>query len=374
MEMIYTGSVKDIYQGGGDDLVFKYSNRYSIFDWGQMPDEIPLKGQALAAMAWMFFDFLGKKETWSQWTLPAGLQSAAFQKLHQQLSQKGLPSHFISFDPAQENSLKVKKVQVLRPPFKNQSYDYAVYAQQPVDCLVPLEVIFRRALGTGNSLVPRLRKNPEYARELGLNEMPAENQEFARPLVEFSTKLESTDRYLSRSELKNVSYLAEQEESDLRILTQLVAERLAGVFASRGARLWDGKFEYAFLKAGPGHREFMLVDSIGPDELRITFEGLPLSKEFLRQIYTNSSWATAVKKAKEIARERGVEDWKSICVNELHEKPRALTVEELQCSSRLYQTLANELALAMGYKKVFAEAGNLSQWNKEAQTILEKNS
>jgi len=372
MEMIYTGSVKDIYQNG-TDLVFKYSDRYSIFDWGKMPDEIPQKGRALASMAWMFFDFLGKKETWSEWKLPAGLQSATFQKLHKKLSEKGLPSHFIFFNPDQENSLSVKQVQVLRPPFKNQAYDYSAYAKHPVDCLVPLEVIFRRALGTGNSLVPRLRKQPVYLKELGLSEVPPENHEFAQPLVEFSTKLESTDRYLDRQELKAISFLSDEEESELRALTQIIAERLASVFSAMGARLWDGKFEYSFLGTSSGQREFMLVDSIGPDELRITFENLPLSKEFLRQIYNSSPWAAAVKKAKDMAKERGVEDWKSICENELHEKPRKLTSEELMCSSLLYQTLTNEVAEAMGYKKVFNSSRTLSSWHQDAQAILEKN-
>ena len=60
MELVYTGSVKDLYKDG-NKLVFKYSNRYSIFDWGEMPDEIPHKGEALASMAASFFEHLAKK-------------------------------------------------------------------------------------------------------------------------------------------------------------------------------------------------------------------------------------------------------------------------------------------------------------------------
>ena len=57
MTPLYRGSVKDIYKNG-DDLLFKYSNRYSVFDWGEMPNEVPQKGEALAALAGLFFDYL----------------------------------------------------------------------------------------------------------------------------------------------------------------------------------------------------------------------------------------------------------------------------------------------------------------------------
>ena len=61
--IIYRGSVKDIRGVEGQSpYVFEFSDRYSVFDWGEMPDELDGKGEALAVMAWLFFDLLGDAE------------------------------------------------------------------------------------------------------------------------------------------------------------------------------------------------------------------------------------------------------------------------------------------------------------------------
>ena len=64
------GSVKDLIK---DDLgseatenslgagIFDFSDRYSVFDWGEMPDHIPNKGAALCLMAAWNFEQLKKE-------------------------------------------------------------------------------------------------------------------------------------------------------------------------------------------------------------------------------------------------------------------------------------------------------------------------
>ena len=52
--MYHVGSVKNILGNkDSNELIFSYSDRYSVFDWGEMPDK-SYKGQYLAAMAYMF--------------------------------------------------------------------------------------------------------------------------------------------------------------------------------------------------------------------------------------------------------------------------------------------------------------------------------
>jgi len=343
MELIYKGSVKDLYKQS-DKLIFKYSNRYSIFDWGEMPDEIPFKGEALASMAASFFEYLAKK---------------------------GIPSHFVSALGA--DSIEVKAVNVLRPEWIEGQYDYSIYQDRPTNCLVPLEVIFRKYLGQGNSLEGRLKKNPAYLQDLGLKEIPNSATTFSPPLIEVSTKLETSDRYLTRAEIEEMNVLSDEEFSRLREQTQTVAMELDKLFASFGVKLWDGKLEFAFGNPGPsGARTLLLVDSIGPDELRLTYEGQPLSKEFLRQLYTNTSWYNAVKKAKELAQERKTQDWKAICRDELKETPKSLTAEQIAVSSLLYQALANEVATLVGRAKPFSAEATLKSWHQKAQAILGK--
>lgn len=343
MELVYTGSVKDLYKDG-NQLVFKYSNRYSIFDWGEMPDEIPHKGEALASMAASFFEHLAKK---------------------------GIPSHFVG--TVNPNTIEVKAVKVLRPHFIEGQYDYSMYQDRPTDALVPLEVIFRKHLGQGNSLEGRLKKNPAYLADLGLKEVPSGATTFDPALVEFSTKLETSDRYLTKKEIADMNIVSEGEQKALRAQTQEIVVELEKLFQSFGVKLWDGKVEYAFgKKKADGDRELLLVDSIGPDELRLTYEGLPLSKEFLRQLYGNTSWNDAVKKSKDLAAERKTQDWKSICKDELKEVPKKLSPKQIEVSALLYQALANEVAGVVGRKKPFAENMTLKHWHEKAQSILGK--
>ena len=41
--LIHKGSVKDVYEIN-DGVMFDFSNRYSIYDWGKMPNLIDGKG------------------------------------------------------------------------------------------------------------------------------------------------------------------------------------------------------------------------------------------------------------------------------------------------------------------------------------------
>ena len=61
------GSVKEVeilkkagqdYEGEG---VFTFSDRYSVFDWGEMPDHIEKKGSALCMLSSYFFELLEKE-------------------------------------------------------------------------------------------------------------------------------------------------------------------------------------------------------------------------------------------------------------------------------------------------------------------------
>ena len=66
---IYRGSVKDLLgpiqstsSSGEALLLFQYTDAFSVFDWGRMPDPLPLKGEALTILAAYFFEKLEKFE------------------------------------------------------------------------------------------------------------------------------------------------------------------------------------------------------------------------------------------------------------------------------------------------------------------------
>lgn len=313
MELLYAGSVKNLYLAeGGEHLWFEYTDDYSVFDWGKMPDTIPGKGEVLARLGEWFFRALEDPEQWRA----AGLAENPAIK-------PWLPIHH-HFVERQGNRLKVVRVEVpkIRPGQVGGSavydYSYPSAARQ----LLPLEVIFRFGVPAGSSL---LQRKDWYPFDI------FEGAEFAEPLVEFSTKLESKDRMVSYQEaaliLKGQLGLLEQIHGK----TLAVAAFLKHAFAKRGLKLWDGKLEWAHVDG-----RVTLVDSIGPDELRVGEGELVFSKQFLRDFYLGSPWEAALSKAKKLAAERGSADWKTITEKELGARPGPLAAPYREAAQALY--------------------------------------
>lgn len=337
-EILYSGSVKNVRgEQDSSELIFEYSDRYSIFDWGEMPDLLPQKGRALSSMAWNFFNLLEKR--------------------------LGVAHHALGPVEGMDNALRVKRVAIKRPLFKDGAWDYACYQDRPTMTLVPLEVIFRFGAPAGSSLYERL-SDANYKKEIGLAEQEINPQSlFEKPVIEFSTKLESSDRYVKKDEAMKISGMSETEFNKLKDQSLKVAMELKEIFKVLGIELWDGKVEWAFIAGSDStsDRDFMLVDSIGPDELRLTYKGISLSKENLRQVYRHSSWYEAVKKAKDLAKTRGSSDWKKICTQELNSTPEILGEEKARSFSMIYCSLAQALAKQFFNQKPFAGAFELDR-------------
>ncbi len=65
-KLLYQGSVKNVYVVDNTHLEFEFSDAYSVFDWGRMPDSIPGKGIALAALTESIYLKLSDSETWKK--------------------------------------------------------------------------------------------------------------------------------------------------------------------------------------------------------------------------------------------------------------------------------------------------------------------
>ena len=64
-ELLYEGSVKNLRRANEPShVVFEYSDHFSVFDWGRMPDELPGKGASLALCTAGVFDAVERPETW----------------------------------------------------------------------------------------------------------------------------------------------------------------------------------------------------------------------------------------------------------------------------------------------------------------------
>ena len=294
---------------------FEFTDAYSVFDWGQMPDAIPHKGKSLCTMGAATFELL---------------------------DEAGIPTHYRGVGDARDpipldmreppDIMAIELTQVPDLPFKNGTYDYETFfADAGSNYLIPLEIVFRNQVPIGSSL--RRRTSPAD-HDLSITEWPDTAVELAAPIIEFSTKFEESDRYLDVEEADEIAGLADIEE--LRSIARDVNAAITDHAANVGLTHLDGKIECLFHDG-----EIKVADVTGTlDENRFSFKGRQLSKEVLRQYYarTDHAWVEAVRASKVRAKETGVADWRSLCDHE----PRPLPEDIRRVASELYQAGANK--------------------------------
>lgn len=299
---------------------FVFSDDYSVFDWGKMPDEIDGKGASLCAMGAHSFELLEDADVPTHYR---GVVSDG----------EGIPLDETDEPP---DEMAVELTQVPDLPFDETTgeYDYDTFHKEGGEnYLVPLEVVFRNAVPPGSSL--RSRYEPS---ELGL-EMDdwteGDTAALEEPLVEFSTKFEEKDRYLDEEEARRVSGLDEGTFETLGETARTVNEVITEHADSVGLSHQDGKIECLY-----NDGEIKVADVAGTfDENRFLRDGVQISKEFLRQFYKgyDPEWVDAVGDAKKEADERGVADWRELC----DVQPKPLPEDIKLTASDLYRAGAN---------------------------------
>ena len=373
--LLYCGSVKNIRgEVSAESLLFEYSDRYSIFDWGEMPDQLEGKGVALSIMGKSFFQYLENPKNWQNLFLSEiinetfsleYLQNLKESVLFKKYCESGLKHHADLLDKTylwNSPYLKVKNISIIRPTLgDNHQYQYADFKDSPVNTLVPLEIIFRIGLPEGNSLTKRLGNNQLQWNEFGFSKIPSTGKLLKKTIIDFSTKLEKGDRYLSYLEAQEIAGLNQGEWSELHQMTHLIALNLFTIHHQLGLELWDGKIEVAFIKNTDGSRSFMLVDSIGIDELRLLYKEKSFSKEFLRETYKYSEWYKNLELAKKESLLNGI-DFKEICLNHYHSGPLQLDSEIKLRAESVYKSYCNSLSAFFGHELNFSEEFNLKKY------------
>jgi phosphoribosylaminoimidazole-succinocarboxamide synthase len=375
--LLYRGSVKNVRgEVSAKSLLFEFSERYSVFDWGEMPDHLDGKGIALSIMGKSFFKYLENSQNWCN-LFDSKILNNHFDgqyldtlkksDLFKRYSEQGLNHHAILNDteyPWNSAYLRVKNISVLRPELKSTNeYDYSIYKTRPVNVLVPLEIIFRLGLPEGNSLSKRMGTDLTRWRTFGFNDLPATGSFLKKPIIDFSTKLERGDRYLDYKEAKSISAMNDSEWDELQTMASLIGLNLFSFHSQMGLELWDGKIEVAFTENADGTRSFMLVDSIGIDELRLLYKGKSFSKEFLRETYKNSEWHNKLEDAKKLALKNGG-DFRDICLNQLHSTPELLDIEVKTRAEAVYKSYTNAISAMINCELSFSSEYNLDAYAK----------
>jgi phosphoribosylaminoimidazole-succinocarboxamide synthase len=249
--LYHAGSAKQVWAAGRPSDAgtvrgkFVFTKDWSVFDFGHFykpPVEIEYKDEALC-----------RQTTWG------------FTKL---LPKLGIPSHFLR--QIDSTTIEVNLVQIERD-----------YSRLPLpNYLIPFEAIFRyRVLG---SLYDRFKDGKRDFREFGFQSMPAKGEKLPQPYVEFTTKLEPTDRNITDKEAADdFAKITKGEIEHVREIVLKYANGFGAEIESRGLELGDGKLE--FVKVGD---EILVGDVVCTlDEHRILYRGRDLTKEILREYY-----------------------------------------------------------------------------------------
>ena len=319
-----------IQLGSGD---FYFSNDFSVFDVGKMPDKIPGKGAALNMMAAHNFRVLKEKRIDTHFEgIPVG---------------ENRKTKLVGIGDLTEpsNLMRVRLLQVVKPTFSDGRYNYNEFSSGNLNnFVVPLEVIYRNGVPEGSSLLKKIKDLEEEGKtdelnllltRLGLKEVPKPGDLFPRPVYDFTTKFESSDRSLTYEEALSISGLSESQFKRLEGVRNYVVKVISSIASKAGFIDYDGKFEFGFYDG-----KIMLVDVLGTfDENRFMFNGEQVSKELLRQWYKKNQpeWYEACLAAKSKARTEGIEDWKTL----VKIKPERLPERLVELVGEMYQAGAD---------------------------------
>ncbi|SCL14923.1 phosphoribosylaminoimidazole-succinocarboxamide synthase [Micromonospora nigra] len=228
-------------EGRAGDALMTFSDRYSVFDHGVMPDRIPGKGRASCAMAVHSFGLL---------------------------HDAGLATHFV--EQVAADTIRIRLL----------GRDLSGTRLTGPARLIPLQVVYRRELRPESSVHRRIA-----AGALDPADVPAPDPvtgRLAADMVEFTSKFEETDRFLTRAEAARVGGVGPDDLTALTVAARRVCATVGERCERIGLTLVDGKAEFGY----DDDRRLIIVDHAGtPDENRFYLGDTPVCKELLRAIH-----------------------------------------------------------------------------------------
>lgn len=325
------GSVKDleIIEQTSDNQMgvgrFHFSDRYSVFDWGEMPDKIVGKGASLCLMGAYCFE---------------QLENNGIKTHYRGLIDKNGNCVTINQLDSPTNVMEVNLVNVYHPKTNRVNdkfeYDYSQYSKKLKNCLIPLEIIYRNGLPSGSSVFRRLKQGKTTLKALGLDHYPLPGERFSKPIFDVSTKLEDKDRYLTWEKAKKISGLDDGELLSIKNILNQVNSTITSIVSKVNLVNEDGKIELGF----DNLRRLIVVDVVGTlDECRFMYDGMHISKEVLREFYKKTTWYNDVENAKRIAEKNNNKNWKKLC----NSKPPKLDPKLINIVSTMYRAATNEI-------------------------------
>lgn len=269
LPIVHTGSVKIIRRDSEKVLAFEHTDKFSVFDCGPHPQEIPEMGVNLCRMNVSSF------------------------KVAQALK---IPTHFIA--KKDERTIFVR--------------EFATPKDRPLnpgetDVMLPLEWIDRSHVSGSlrRAFLESKKKPTDYGfRSDDRYIIPTEGDPLPFPVHECTTKWEKVDRPLTVKEATVlIGGITEVEWHRSWAIIDRLNGALSLAAKAAGFTRLDGKKELAF--SGP-KRQIVVIDAFGnPHEDRYAptlrleqGEVIHFSKEFLRQLFIKNGFFATVKEAR----------------------------------------------------------------------------
>ncbi len=293
-----------------------FSNKYSIFNWGDMPDQIPNKGAATAILSAFFFERLRQKGLRTHYL---GLFE---NKMVRNLKQLGAPTNAIEIGLFRSLPLKVTDV----------VHDYSSYQDVKSIYRFPFKIIYRNHLSKRSNILKRLVKEEVILEGSGFDGALKLENKLETPFLEIATTLESDQRYIDWKEASKIAGLQKEELSRLRAFALFVNDVIVKAFFRIGVVVEDGKLEIGFDQ----DRRLTLLNAAGTlEENRLTLEEFPIGLELAEIFYSKTQWGKEV-----VAQmKRNPHNWRQKC----RLKPLSLPIDLVNLISNLYCACANEI-------------------------------
>ena len=241
MKFIHSGKVKDVYELDEKNLLFHFTDRVSAYDVPMITD-IKGKGEILCKFAEFWFRYLDSK------------------------------NHMVRLDA--KDKMVVRKLTMI-----------------PLECVVRGYLygsLFERYTISGNIL------------DLGPNLKLASRLE--KPIFDPTTKSKIHDVPISEDQILEQEILTKDELSYLKNTSIMLYKQMFDISNNAGFIMADVKFEFG---KDPISDEFILADSLGPDEFRmwtresykVGEEQVSYDKQFLRDWLTKVGFREKIKLA-----------------------------------------------------------------------------
>lgn len=280
---------------------FRFNPVFSVFDYGTLQPPVPLDNSTIALMAAFNFERLRE----------AGIEShyLAMVKDGEAITAAAAIRRGIAPD-----TLRVRLVNRLLPAHTAAGWDYSIFHVPPTrHFVVPIEFISRVRIGANSSVWKRVSRGEITLADLGLPPDIQPGAPLPQHVLDYSTKYEPEDRYLSSEESRRITGFSPERWTRLNQTTRETSRLITEYARSKGIEREDGKVEYVTLDHG---RE---VDVLGDavttlHEDRLILDGTDITKQAIRDAVKRFSpeWAAEIDRAKLEARRQGVADFRTL--------------------------------------------------------------